>query len=237
MNFRLELNLKDFMAGLDEAAKRRIPRALADALNHTASGARLALQKEMDDVFRPKPTPYIRNSVRTTKAEDARLLADVYISDKEPGLGVLSPAQILWPQVYGGERSVKTSENRLRSTGLMGLDQYAVPGIGAPRDAYGNISGGQMQRILGFIRAYSESGYNKTKKTGGHYVIPFVGIFKRTGKGGASVPVLHFTYARPQYQPLFDFKYVMTAFVKNNLLKNVVLAWGKINLKAGYYGR
>lgn len=237
MKVTLELDMKPFLAGLSEAAKKRVPAALADGLNHTVSGARVALQKEMDDVFRPKPTPYIRNSVRTQTADAGDLSAFVYISDREPGKGGLSPLQILLPHVYGGPRALKASERALRGMGFMGAGQHIVPGVGAPKDAYGNISGGQMKRILGFIGAQRGTGYNKTKKTGDHYVIPFVGVFKHVGSG-ASVPVLHFTYAAPQYEKgTFDFHHVIAEHVKKNLLKNIVQAWGKSSFKAGYYGK
>jgi hypothetical protein len=236
MNFRIEITgIKEYQQSLSVLARHKVLLAVADALNHTVSGARIALQKEMDDSFKPKTTPYLKSGIQTRKADKQNLSAAVFISDKERGKGSLSPSQILRPQIFGGPRSVKASERRLRM-GFMGHGQYVVPGPGAPLDAYGNISAGNMQRILGHIKAYREEGFNKTKKSAGHYVVPFVGVFKRVA-GGSSAPVLLFTYKQPHYEERFDFFYTVKNHVEKTFLRNLIQAWGNVMFKSGFYGK
>lgn len=221
MNLRTEIRgIKDLQKGLDDLKKRQIPYALARALNDTAYGAMMQERKEIADSF-DRPTSFVQRGVLYVKATAQKLASFVRVSDERDRMNV---SRVLAPHVYGGGRGIKASERRMRTTGTMGSGQFMVPGPGAPVDRYGNISGGQMQRILGFAQQYFESGFNRTKKTAGHYIIPYVGIFKRVGKN-ASVPVLLFTYKAPQYEKRFAFHDAAQVFFDKNFLPNMNKAW------------
>lgn len=226
MNIKTEIrNLGEFQKRLSEMAKRQIPYAMARALNDTAYGTMQAERKEFSDSF-DRPTPYVQRGVFYDKASAQRMVAFVRIAGERDRLNV---GRVVGPHVFGGGRGVKASERRLRVTGAMAGGQWIVPGAGAPKDRYGNISGGQMQRILGFVKQYQEGGYNVTKQAGGHYLVPFVGVFKRTGKGKkASVPVLHFTYNAPKYQSgRFDFHFAARVHFDKTFLSNMNRAWNQ----------
>jgi hypothetical protein len=223
VNIKTEIRgLKEFRDRMQGLARKQIPYALASALNNTAYGTMVEERKEIADSFQA-PTPFVTRGVLYEKASTARLVAFVRISGERDKLDV---RRVLAPHVFGGSRGVKASEQRLRRTGAMGSGQWMVPGPGAPKDRYGNIPGGQMQRILGFIRQYQESGYNVTKATGGHYLIPFVGVFKRTGRNKrASIPVLHFTYRQPHYERRFAFHDAARLHFEKNFTANMNKAW------------
>lgn len=208
--------------GMDKVISRldqlgvRAKFAAAKALNEAAYATMMAERKEIADSF-TGPVPYIVRSPRMTNATNDNLSAKVYLPGEEADVNV---SDILAPHIKGGgRRTVKASEHRLRDAGIMRPDQYIVPGPGAPRDRNGNIPAGQMQKILGYVKAYRESGYNRTSKTNGYYWIYGVGIFRHqaslgsgnrrwaTKHGGPSIPVLFFVN-KPQYEAgRFDFYY------------------------------
>ena len=241
MNFKMEFTgLKEFSASLSDMARTQIPAAITKAMNRTAGGIAKAEREEMESVFAGGVTPYLKQGIKTRESGPDDRSIEVYVSDKSPGKGALSPLEILKPQVYGGIRAVKPSERRIRSwagRSVLRADQFIVPAPGAPLDKYGNISGGKMQQLLGYIDAYAEGGYNKTKETNGHYVIPFVGVFKKRGTAkGMGTPVLFFTTSPPYYRPLFHFHTVFRNYVEKNFFRNLLDAWGAMMLKAGRYG-
>lgn len=237
MNLRIEIDLTEFKKGLSDLAKSKIPGAVASAMNTTAFGARDQEQRRMDVRFLGGATPYLKRSVRYEKASPDALAASVYISDESARTHTLSPSEILEPQIFGGTRGIKRSERRLRTWAggnILRPGQYIVPGKGAPLDSRGNISGGQMQRILGYAKAFRESGYSVTKKTNHHFVVPGKGIFKRTG--GSIVPVLIFTSHAPSYKPRLDFHETFRDHVSRVFFTHLAERWGSAMLKAGYHG-
>lgn len=163
---------------------RQVPFAMSRALNKTARGAQGAVVQELYTVF-DRPTPFIIRSVQVKTSDKSDLTAQVYISDEgvyDTPDGEYSAKSVLLPHMKGGNRTHKKSEIRLIWNGMMRPNQYIVPGPGAPLDRHGNISAGQMQRILGFIKAYSERGYNVTKKSESYFVKKFVGVYKQVSR-------------------------------------------------------
>lgn len=212
-----------------------LPRIMANSINDTVIGARVAVQKEIEDSF-DRPTPFIKRGVMFEKATPAKLSGSVYLTGSEQGSKI---ASILRPHISGGIRNIKASERRLRRFGFMGDDQYLVPGPGAPLDRYGNISGANMTRILSQIQAFSEAGYTanakirgmtwkRYKQLGSLYVITRVGVFSYQGKGRQGVPILFFA-RQPQYgSGRFLFHETIIKYVKENWAQNFTA-----NYKAG----
>lgn len=150
--FRYEADTKPTVRRLARI-ERQIPYATSVALNRTAFAVRAALQKKMPEVF-DRPTPYTLRSMRVQKATKARLSAEVALKDFG-GKGIAA-SKYLRPQVFGGRRVQKRYEKALSRVGPTG---YYIPAAGATMDAYGNMSRGQIVRLLSYLQAFSEQGY------------------------------------------------------------------------------
>lgn len=132
--------------------------AFKEALNKTALDMRDALIEEMRKVF-DRPTPYTLNSIRVKRATNANLATTVWFRGSE------NQKHYIMPQVYGGNRDQKRSESLLRRRGILGANEVMVPASNAAvrRDAYGNVSRGQMQQILSQLGAFYLAGSNKNE--------------------------------------------------------------------------
>jgi hypothetical protein len=208
-------------------------RALADALNHTANQARLALTVEMTNVF-DRPTPFTLNAVRVLNATPKTLAAAVWVKDEKSGATKgMAPEDLVAPQVFGGARVEKKSETLLRAKNILPAGMFIVPAAGARLDAYGNLGRGQMMQILsGLSAAEGTSGYtaNASDKSRsvrkGHAAAFFVmrrgktpiGIAERRGK--TVVMVLAFV-KHPQYRSRLDFHGVVERVADANLEANI----------------
>lgn len=144
-------NLMKKMGGLQADAFR-------DALNKTALDVRDELVDEMRKVF-DRPTPYTLNSLRIERATIANLRSTIWFR------GTDSMKHYIMPQVYGGNRFQKRSESLLRRRGILGAGEVMVPASNAAvrRDAYGNVSRGQIQQILSQLGAFYLAGSNKNE--------------------------------------------------------------------------
>lgn len=141
--------------------ERQVPYATSLALNRTASAIQKALVEQMGQVF-DRPTPYTLRSLRLQRATKQNLTASVAYKDFA-GKGTAA-SKYLRPQVDGGKRRQKRFENAL---GRIGPSGYYVPAGGADQDAYGNMSRGQIVKLLSYLQAFGEQGYraNATDKS------------------------------------------------------------------------
>lgn len=147
--------------------RTQVPFAIAKALTFTGKAIQRELTAEMGRVF-DRPTRFTLNSTYLKPATPQSLEARVKIKDE----ALKSSAAIRWlgPQITGGYRSAKRSEILLRQRGILGNDEYIVPGAGARLDAHGNISRGQMQQILSRVGASFDPlvrAYGKVSKVRG----------------------------------------------------------------------
>lgn len=198
-------------------AKRvNIPLATAKALTFTAEAVQAAEKKEMQQVF-DRATPFTLNSLYLKAATPNRLVARVWFKD------LRFKAHYLVPQVEGGDRPLKRFEKFMQSKGLLPVGMYAVPGSRADLDAYGNMSRGQIVKILSALQALPETGYlanrsarstarrAKSKKPRAlvNYFVGRpnpsapMGVWERVGEQGLR-PILIFIKA-PRYKKRFDF--------------------------------
>lgn len=221
-------DLDDALAALQQLGSGLAPRALADALNHTANQARQALRVEMESVFNPRPTPWVLNSIRIIHAKpSAAPEAAVWVQDQGTGKNPYSAEDYLLPQVEGGERITRRSEKYLRESGILPAGQFVVPAAGARLDAYGNIQKGHMTQILSGLKAMKLSGSDNAATDSrrslrkGHARAFFVmkrgktpiGIAERRGKSVAMV--LAFV-RQPQYRERFKFHDVVRRVAEND---------------------
>lgn len=225
--------LDEAFAALDRLAGDLPKRAEADALNHTANQARLALRAEMASVF-IRPTPFTLNAVRILNAKPNSLEAAVWVKDEKDNASKgQAPEDWFGPQVFGGPRVDKKSELLLRRKGILPAGRFVVPAEGVRLDAYGNLSRGHLVQILSGLGALeSRAGYtaNAAEKwrsfRKGHAKAFFVmrrgktpiGIAERRGK--EMKMVLAFV-GQPTYQPRLDFHGVVRRTVDQRLETNI----------------
>ena len=220
-------DLDDALASLARLGKGLGERALADALNHTANQARLALRVEMQSVF-DRPTPWTLNSVRVLQAKPNNLEATLWVKDEKDGASKgYAPEDWVAPQVFGGRRQQRAAEGWLRQARILPPDRFVVPGAGARLDAYGNIHRGHMMQILSGLKALNRSGSDHSATDSrrslrkGHATAFFVlkrgktpiGIAERRGK---HVAVVLAFVRQPQYRERFKFHDVVRRVAEND---------------------
>ncbi len=230
--FKVTLDVKPAQRFVDELAKQTLF-ATAVALTRTAKRVESAIKDEMAKSL-DRPTPFTLNSLRTKPATKSNLTAEVKIKDE--ATKAKPPTAWLAPQVYGGARVAKRSEERLRRAGVLGLNEYVVPGQGAKLDQYGNMSRGQLQAILADMQAHWDRSQNSTAESRSKrarrrsiekravYFVPRAGsllqrgIYQRIGFGfGSAVrPVLIFVQGAPRYSKRIRFYEVGTRVVQQH---------------------
>jgi hypothetical protein len=207
----------DVRSNIGEAVRKlsdrrvNIPLATAKALTFTIQAVQAAEKTEMTKVF-DRPTPFTLNSLYVQSATPSRLIARTWFKD------LRFKAHYLVPQVEGGDRPLKRFEKFLQSKGLLPVGMFAVPGERAELDAYGNMSRGQLVKILSALQALPEAGYlanrsqRSAKRRRKQLVDYFVGrpkpaapmgVWQRIGTTGLR-PILIFVKA-PHYKKRFDF--------------------------------
>lgn len=162
---KIETNAIDVSKWLRGVSGNQIPFATALGITRTAQVIKKNILNEMSQKF-DRPTPYTLNSLYLTAAKPKRLEAVVWLRDTTAGKS--TPAtKYIGPQVHGGARNLKRFERALQRTGILPAGMYAVPGEGATMDAFGNMSRGQIVKILSYFQAFGEQGYtaNSTVKT------------------------------------------------------------------------
>lgn len=221
-------DLDDALADLAKLGKQANP-ALAWAVNEVGAEAIKMLQTEARTAF-DRPTRFTLNAFRLLRAKPSAPEAAVWVKDEKDGAGGgQAPEAWFEPQVYGGGRSVKRSEYRLREQGILPSGMFLAPGPGARMDAYGNMSRGHMQQVLSGLGADNPSGSTivatrsarSLKK--GHAKAFFVmkrgktpiGIAERRGKTLALVLLF---VKQPNYSARFDFHRVVRRVAENDAL-------------------
>ncbi len=200
------------------------------AATRTAKLAQAELVKEMSDVF-DQPTRYTLNSTFVRSATKANPRASVGFKEFA---GKGTPAtRYLMPQVTGGARRPKRFERALQAAGILPKGWYAVPGDSADLDGYGNMSRGQITKILSAVRASSDATQNRsaTRKSRGRRrkeqyfaakpgaPLP-PGIYKRGGSNNRdALPVLFFVKRAPQYSRRLPFEQIVRGVASRHLAR------------------
>lgn len=133
--------------------------AYAKALNDTGFHVRKTMQEGMRKRF-DRVTPYMERSPRVVRATPDKL--EVSIEPTYMGGKGVDPQKILQAQSFGGKRRDKRSEAALRRVGLLPAGYQTViprdPYQGS-EDAYGNLKGSFLVRIISYFQAFGEQGY------------------------------------------------------------------------------
>ena len=157
MQIVVSTNFPQLKVALDEAG-RQGAFAMAKALILTARDVKAAEVEAMRGAF-DRPTNFTLNSLYVKGATKADLTARVWFkwSDR--------PNHYLLPQVHGGARPLKRFEEVLVKAGYMYATERAVPGAAAALDAFGNMSRGQIIKVLSQLKAFNLAGSSANATT------------------------------------------------------------------------
>ena len=205
MGFDLTSNMDAVMQRFEDVATRQMPFALSRALNATAQDVRAAEVATMSKVF-DRPTPYTLNAIAVKPATMRSKIASVEFKEGFAG----TPAKrFLNPQVNGGARSQKSHE--LQIAPLLRGYSYLVPAKGFPLNAYGNVPGGTIRKIISQLKVSkdqtsnaSQSRRSKAKRKAQAFFIPKGGRVILERKGRTVTPALIGVRA-PRYAKRFPF--------------------------------
>jgi hypothetical protein len=231
-------DLKDVERMLQGLKKDQIPFATAYALTQTAKAAQANIEYDIKRVFKA-PTPYTKKAVRTVTASKTRLSATVKLKD-ESFKGNPAVRYLIY-QITGGPRGHKGFEKLLHRAGVMPSGWFAVPTRNAPLDAYGNVPGSVITRILSQLQASRDELTRETptsrarnlrkKARVSRYFVALPGrartahlapgIWERVSFGfGSSVrPVFIFTASAPTYSKRLPFYETIDRTIEQELAR------------------
>ncbi|HEY4775612.1 MAG TPA: hypothetical protein VIH40_12425 [Xanthobacteraceae bacterium] len=149
LDFDVRSNIGALAGRLADFSQKRVPFATVYALTKTAQDIRAAEYTAMRAAF-DRPTPFTLNSLRVQPATKQLPIASVEFKD---GFGSTPAWRYLGPQIEGGPRVKKSHERALERAGILRSDEFCVPGKLATLDAYGNMPGSQITRILSDVQA------------------------------------------------------------------------------------
>lgn len=209
---------------LSNLAESQIPFAASQAANRLAKIGLADVQKEMERVFdRPKPFTVRGFYARfgTKRNPHGEILAREWAGKGTPA------GKYLLPETLGGARRLKRFE---RALGFKtGEAEFTIPGRAAPLDKYGNITQGQINKILSALGAAEHhTGYSANSKTRGRtrkgdtYFLAhskkdgsLLGVWRVVSTGHVA-PVLIFAKHAPAYKVRFHFGTVVMESVKKH---------------------
>lgn len=135
-----------------------IEQAAQQTANRIAMQSVRDIQAEMRQVF-DRPRRETLNALKWIDNTGPGAATIAWRDDGFVGKGTVTPSSWLRVQILGGVRGQKGSERRLQfSRGGAGQTVYLVPTRYAPTDAYGNVSGPRMVKILSDLQALGGEG-------------------------------------------------------------------------------
>lgn len=161
LSFDIRSNAPMVFAALSDLQKKHLPRAQLEAASATGRYIHAALRSEMQEVF-DRPTPWALGGLRFQQPTRARPLVRIWL--EEFGGKGIAAAQFLAAEIEGGPRRHKRFERALIAKGLMPPGTFATPGAQAPIDAYGNVPGSFIVRMLSDLQAFGEQGYRANRR-------------------------------------------------------------------------
>lgn len=210
----------------DELQNLEKQKAFATRVAITRLSARVAAEerKAIATVF-DRPTPFTLRSVLNVQRNTGTGYVRVVKIRDEAAKGT-APEKYLAAQVEGGERRAKRFERAFRFIDFQNNEftdrqMFAVPGRGANLDAYGNVPGSRIVRILSAIKAaqptagYEANITDKSKKRYSKRERYFMGkagpgrrtmaIWERHGPGLRNIKPVFVAVEQPRYKPRLDF--------------------------------
>lgn len=155
MKISIAHNFPSVMAQIDREGKG-MRSAAREALNRSAEWAQTDVVREMRKVF-DRPVPFTLRSLRVYYANTANMRVQLWFRQRTAD----EDKPWAMPQIAGTARDMKPMELRMQRVGILPAGWMVVPGAAAPLDAYGNMSRGEISRILNVLGTYTEEGFNK----------------------------------------------------------------------------
>lgn len=213
LGFDIRSNARLVQAQLTALQKKHLPAAAIEAADRTGRYIYAALRSEMQQVF-DRPTPWALGGLRYQKPTPAKPFVRIWL--EEFGGKGIPAADFLAAEIEGGVRKHKRFEKALIAKGLMRSGQYAVPGKSAPLDAYGNVPGSFIVRMLSDLQAFGEQGYRANRrgkrrgaKKTNYFFVPPKGSSLKPGvywhMPGGLVGVVFIFVSRTAYAKRYDF--------------------------------
>jgi hypothetical protein len=154
-------NFENTLRLLETGVRRQVPFAIKNTLNKLAESTKQDAVAEMRRNF-DSPTPFTLNSLFIKYATKQKLAARVFVKDRE--LFKSKPFnEHLAHQFSGGVRIKKRLEFWFMRAGFISAGEFLVPGAGALLDSYGNMSRGQIQKVLSQLRTGPDASAYQTK--------------------------------------------------------------------------
>lgn len=221
---------------LRDLADKQVRFAAARALTATARQAVTDVQTAMQTTF-DRPTPFTLKAFYAKPATTKDLTA--WVGTRENAPGGTPAGSYLYPQFFGGTRSMKRFERRL--SGVSG-DQFAVPANAAPLDQFGNVSRGTIMQMMSRLDLRGDKGKNMSARTArqlarqglvakgrdtrsdffvarrGANGQPY-GIYRLVSKGVVK-PLFFFTASAPSYRQVLDLEAIINKSAAENFEKN-----------------
>ena len=237
MPIELSVNLKGVkqLRGVLTGLSKKMPEIEHFALINAGEKAKDAITGQIIGVF-DRPTSKIIKAVRISDSLGGKVgrrtigkplkiwLKDVY-TDKS-GENMLE--RVLSPHIFGGRRAAKPSELRLRRAGILRSGEFLVPSRSAPLNRHGNITGGEMTRILSDLKSFTEAGFNANRnlqKAGkDRYFVASPrgtrGIYKAVGAGGRGISLVFLIVkGAPTYRKSLRFFETGASVFTNNIYR------------------
>jgi len=203
--------------------RKQIPFATRLALRDTADHiARDVMPRKMESIF-DRPTRWTKNAFYSYQPRGKENLV-AYVNIKDGGSrfptrgGKIGTPAFNYLRVFipgsksaGRRANAKSHEKKLRRLGILGTDEYTVPGKDMRLDRFGNITGRTYSKILadvqgadvGIAQGFGQATTKKGKKR--FFYHPNLrprGIYERTCRKKIRVALLF--VKSPRYTPRFD---------------------------------
>jgi hypothetical protein len=162
MHYSVRSDFSQVYSMLDDIERKQLPYATARGLTMTIKDANEELVKQMSSRF-DRPTPWTLKGTYIKPATKTNLTASVEIKSDKLNAGA---AAIDWlaHEIYGGQRILKRFEQLLIRANRMPSGTYLVPAKSMPLDQYGNVSRGEIQRVIADLSAQPfDASANSTK--------------------------------------------------------------------------
>lgn len=150
MQIKIESNFADIQRQFSHMRKQ-VTFAGAVALTKTAVDARSELVRALPSII-DRPVPYTLNSMYVKKASPSRMESEVGFKDNYSSGSAAESKHYLMALINGGPRRTKRFEGRLIMTGKLSRGEHLVPTKFADIDAFGNVSRGQITKILSQLK-------------------------------------------------------------------------------------
>jgi len=164
MAFSVRADVKEVNKFLTSLERKQVPFSTRLALRNTAYQiAKKDIPRVLPVVF-DRPTRWTKNAFYSYQPKGEKVL-DAYVNIKDggsnqPGRGGRpgTPGfKYLRFQMVGGTRRAKSHEKQLRRLGILGANEYTVPGDAMRLNRFGNLTAATYAKILADVQAKNYS--------------------------------------------------------------------------------